>query len=341
MRNGFETIFTKTVKHKWIHEASVLIEHGEHGLVYQGEYNQTIDTPILLASVTKLLTTACIFILVDQKQLSLDDPITHVLDKSLLKGMCKIEGTDYTDQLTIKWLLSQQSGLPDYYLKGKDALFNQVLKGDFSYTINEMVNKVKTLKPMFKPGSKSKAYYADINFDLLGLVIEVITNKPLKEAYNQLIAQPLKLKHTYLMDQQDAVPHSYYKNKKFERPLFLSSCFASGGAVSTTRELMKFLKAFWQGKLFDLSHLEAIDSKPLQMSFYPIQYGLGYMQMKASLPFKKSLDLLGHSGSTGSFAFYAKALELYIVGDLRQVKAPAKPIRLVMKLALTDQKEIS
>jgi len=131
MQNGFEMIFTKTVKHKWIHEASVLIEHGETGLVYQGEHNQTIDTPILLASVTKLMTTACVFILIDQKRLRLEDMLTEVLGQSLVQGVCEIDGIDYTNQLTIKMLLSQQSGLPDYYLKGEDALFNRVLKEDF------------------------------------------------------------------------------------------------------------------------------------------------------------------------------------------------------------------
>jgi len=204
-----------------------------------------------------------------------------------------------------------------------------------------MINTVKSSKPRFKPGSKPKAYYADINFDLLGLVIEAVTKKPLKDVFEELITEPLKLKHTYLISEKDAVPHSYYKNQKFERPLFLSSCFASGGGVSTTRELMVFLKAFWQVKLFDSSHLEVMESNPLQMSFYPIHYGLGYMQMKASMPFKKSVILLGHAGSTGSFAYYAKALNLYFAGDLRQVKTPAKPVRLVMKLALGAQKQLS
>lgn len=45
-------------------------------------------------------------------------------------------------------------------------------------------------------------------------------------------------------------------------------------------------------------------------------------------------ELLGHSGSRGSFAFYAPRQDLYYVGDVNQFASPAIPIRLVMKLAL-------
>ncbi|MNC81472.1 hypothetical protein D3C75_1346170 [compost metagenome] len=45
-------------------------------------------------------------------------------------------------------------------------------------------------------------------------------------------------------------------------------------------------------------------------------------------------ELLGHSGTTGSFAFYYPLKDLYMVGDLNQMAHPSYPIRLVMKLAM-------
>ena len=45
-------------------------------------------------------------------------------------------------------------------------------------------------------------------------------------------------------------------------------------------------------------------------------------------------DLTGHSGSTGSFAFYYPDKELFFVGDFNQMKYPALPIRFVMQLAM-------
>lgn len=49
-------------------------------------------------------------------------------------------------------------------------------------------------------------------------------------------------------------------------------------------------------------------------------------------------ELLGLSGSTGSFAFYYPYKDLFIVGDINQMSNPALPIRLVMKLAMVTKK---
>ena len=45
-------------------------------------------------------------------------------------------------------------------------------------------------------------------------------------------------------------------------------------------------------------------------------------------------ELIGHSGSTGSFAFYYPIKDLYIVGDLNQMANAALPIRLSIQTAL-------
>ena len=50
--------------------------------------------------------------------------------------------------------------------------------------------------------------------------------------------------------------------------------------------------------------------------------------------FRGKGELIGHSGSTGSFAFYYPDKDLYFVGDFNQMSDPGFPIRLVMKLAM-------
>ncbi len=49
-------------------------------------------------------------------------------------------------------------------------------------------------------------------------------------------------------------------------------------------------------------------------------------------------ELLGHSGSTGSFAFYYPHKDLFFVGDTNQMAKPGLPIRLVIKLAMSVKK---
>ena len=44
-------------------------------------------------------------------------------------------------------------------------------------------------------------------------------------------------------------------------------------------------------------------------------------------------DLVGHRGSTGSFAFYYPGKGLFFVGDFNQMKYPALPVGFMIQLA--------
>ncbi|WP_062050626.1 serine hydrolase [Bacillus sp. JCM 19034] len=197
----------------------------------------------------------------------------------------------------------------------------------------------KQLKPHFPPNSANKAYYADVNFDILGKIIEKVTDSRLEDIYNQFIYEPLGLKNTYLpQEENDFVPDIYYKQTRLQRPLFINSCPASGGGVSTARELMVFMKAFFSGQLFSHIHFKKHSlSNHLQMSMYPIQYGGGYMRIPLegfSTLFTGKGELVGHTGSTGSFAFYYPHKELFLVGGVNQLANPTIPIRTAIKLAI-------
>jgi CubicO group peptidase (beta-lactamase class C family) len=79
-------------------------------------------------------------------------------------------------------------------------------------------------------------------------------NLSLNEVYRQFIFEPLGLKNTYLTESENEfVPNICYKNKAIHRPKFVMSSRASGGCVTTARELMIFIKAFFGGDLFDKS----------------------------------------------------------------------------------------
>ena len=76
----------------------------------------------------------------------------------------------------------------------------------------------------------------------------------------------------------------------------------------------------------------------MQTRHAPIHYGAGYMRIPldglATLFMGKG-ELIGHSGSTGSFAFYYPESDLFFVGDVNQMEKPALPVRLVMRLAMS------
>ncbi len=329
-------MFEKVISSSKVQECLLFIESTNGSFNYCKEYNRTIDTPMLMASVTKLFTTTCILSLIQEGRLTLEDKIGKHLDEDVVKGLHVYNNKEYSFDLTVSHLLFQTSGLPDFFLKGPNALFSKVKGYDLTYSFEDEMKWIKSMKPIFAPGTINKAYYSDGNFDLLGKIIEVINDSTLQQAYEKYIFEPFGFKYTYLATgHEEDVPHTYYKGKKMERPLFIGSSNASGGGVTTARELMIFIKAFYGGKLFDKKVLSQLtSSNPLQMSFYPIRYAGGYMNVQASYPFGKKYTLIGHSGSTGSFAFYCPEKELFFVGDVPLIDSPVG-IRMIMRAVLS------
>ncbi len=329
--------FKSLTNSKKIYEAVLLVENSSGDFSVYFEYGgKTIDSPIQAASVGKLFTTTCIIILQEQKKLSLDNLVVDYYDKKTFNGLHKYKGVDYSHKLTISDLLFQTSGLPDYEAEG--GIIKRAIKEDFHINTNELIKITKTLKPRFAPFGK-KAYYSDLNFQLLGEIIEKITQTPLERVFNNYIFEPLGLTKTYLPVKEDFVPNIFYKNQSLYRPKLIMSLRGGGNTITTARELMIFLKAFFKGYFFPQSIFEKLSRyRKLQITMGPIYYGGGYMQIPLNnilTLFMGKGELLGHSGSTGSFAFYYPHKDLYFVGDTNQLANPGLPIHLTIKLAMS------
>ncbi|PID63855.1 MAG: hypothetical protein CSB44_00640 [Gammaproteobacteria bacterium] len=329
--------FKKFTASRQVHEAVLLVEDGGSGFsVNYGYGGKAIDALINLSSVGKLITTACIVVLQEKNKLSLNDLVVSFYDKGYLNGLHVFKGVDYSQRLRVSDLLFQTSGLPDYEAEG--GLMNRALEKDFLVSTDELVEITRSLKPHFAPSGK-RAYYSDLNFHLLGEIVEKTAQMPLEDVFQQFIFKPLGLTKTYLPVNQDLVPGVFYKDLFLHRPKLIMSLRGGGNVVTTARELMIFLKAFFGGFLFSINAFEQLSRyRKLQMSMGPICYGGGYMQIPLNgimTLFMGKGELLGHSGSTGSFAFYYPLKDLFFVGDVNQMANPGLPIRLVMKLAMS------
>lgn len=337
---GFNKVFKRMTNKKQIKEAVLLVEHINGATLFnKGFGGKDINSPIIIASITKLFTAACIYILRDQGKINLNDRLTSYFNDNTLESLHIYKGRDYSAELTITHLLFQTSGLPDISEEGSDNLRKQVIKRDMAISFDEIIFMTKKLKPHFPPDVTNRAHYADVNFDLLGKIIENVTNMPLEEVFKQFIFQPLKLEKTYLPTKDfDFLPEIYNNNDTLHRPKYIRSCRASGGCISTARELMTFIKAFFNGKLFNKQRFNDVNlSHRLQFSMFPIRYGAGYMRIPLGglgTFFTGKREVIGHSGSSGSFAFYYPRRELFFVGDLNQMANPALPVRAVLQLAL-------
>ncbi|SKA89200.1 serine hydrolase domain-containing protein [Sporosarcina newyorkensis] len=340
-KQKIDRIFERTTKTNQIHEAVLFVENMDGDFSYGTGYGgKNIDTPFLMASITKLFTTACILILKEQGKLSLDDEVAKYLTKDTLSQLHMYKRQDYSTGLILSNLLFQTSGLPDIFEEGSNKAKKRAIYEDRQFNFDDKIAMTKQLKPDFVPGTGKRAHYSNINFDLLGEIIETVTDSTLEDVYQQFIFDPLELRKTCLLkSDDDVVPAVYYKDIVLYRPKFIRSSRASGGGISTARELMIFLKSFFGGKLFNQTIFNELKTmNKLQVSMYPIQYGAGFMIVPLSglaTLFTGKGELVGHSGSTGSFAFYHPMQDIFFVGDVNQMANPALPIRLAMRLAVS------
>ena len=338
--------------------AGIATRHGDYWTAAAGIAHadvgdeMRVDTPIFVASITKMYTAAATMMLEERKLLALDDPISNYLPAALLAGLHRFRGRDYSDQLRVYHLVSQTSGLPDYFEaapKGGKCLFDRLVsEGDTAWDLEYVVDIAKNqLAPKFAPEprgqahSGKKAHYADTNYQLLGAVIEEVTEKPLHQVFEELIIGPLALSATYLYgygqprSPSQGAPATIYRG---QQPLYLDKAMKSfgpdGGMVSNVEDSLRFLRALVEGEMFsDPTTLERM--KNWKRIFFPMQYGLGLMRIKLPRifsPFSPTPELVGHSGVSSAFLFYNDEAQIYIAGTLNQLENPGRPVRLMLKI---------
>ena len=176
---------------------------GAAGIARQRDHKpMTQDTPIFIASVTKLFTAVVVMRLAEQGALALDEPAAKLLPAELLGGIDVYGGKDYSNEVTIRQLLSHRSGIPDYYEeKGRDgkSLFDLLKeRPDAPLSIDDAIARARDQsKPSFAPGAAT--FYSDTNYQLLGKLIEAVTAKPLDAVFAAELFEPLGLADTWLI----------------------------------------------------------------------------------------------------------------------------------------------
>jgi D-alanyl-D-alanine carboxypeptidase len=313
---------------------------GAAGVASQdGKVPMTKDTPIRIASVTKLYTATAIMRLYEMGALFLDDPMAKYLPEETIHGIHVYKGKDFSHEITIRQLLSHSSGIADYYSeKGKDgkSLFDLFLENpDRSWTVDQTIERARNdLTPNFPPGMGTS--YSDTNFQLLGKVIEAITDEPLEVVYETFFFTPLGLKHTWLVghsESQAGTPaDAFFKDTNINKVRSNGSYWADGGIVSTAQEMIVFLKALNDGRIIRRDTLSLMHG--WRKWHFPLDYGYGTMRFRLPRGLASILKvrpLWGHSGSSGSFLYYSEDLDLYMAGTINQTESQSKPFLLLIK----------
>ncbi len=318
----------------------VAVERPTVGLRWAGTHGECgVDTPFFVASTTKLHTSAILLRLIERDELRFDTRLVDVVDRDVLGALHVHRGVEYTDAVTIEHLMAQTSGIADYF-QGRVAdggsLEQSLLSGsDRSWSGAETLSMARSIGAAFPPGARRKALYSDTNFQLLGMVIERLCGSTYADVLAAEVSDPLGLTSTYLYsDPTDVTPLPLRNGGgRLDIPLGMTSFGADGGIVSTTGDLMTFVRAFFEGGLFDPAVIPRLQR--YRRIFFPLQYGVGVARFAMPRVFAAvgATELIGHSGLSGAFAFFAPASGTYLAGTVNNIAKPQRSFQLMLRLA--------
>jgi len=180
-----------------IKDDSVLVAQG-YGIRRLGS-TEPVDAHTLfaIASTTKAMTAACVGMLVDEKKLTWDDPVTKHLPGFQLSDPY------VTRELTVRDLLSHRTGLA----RGDGLWYRS------PYDREEILERIRYLKPSW--GFRSRYGYQNIMFVAAGQVVSEVSGMPWDDFIAQRLFAPLGMHSTLpgygrLKDQQNiATPHLF------------------------------------------------------------------------------------------------------------------------------------
>jgi len=212
---------------------------------YEGNSNFSKDekidqnTPIHIASVSKVLTATAVLRLIDREKLTLEDKVSSILP-----------AFPY-EEITIKMLLNHRSGLPNYAYFADDTKIWPRSKMLHNQDILDLLAKHK-FGLYFKPDRKFG--YCNTNYAILALVIEKVTGKSYRTAMQEMIFEPLGMKNTFIFDYEkdkETASQSYKGNKILYENNHLDDVYGDKNIYSTPRDLLKFDMATYSDKFLN------------------------------------------------------------------------------------------
>ncbi|QLG45867.1 serine hydrolase domain-containing protein [Costertonia aggregata] len=298
-----------------VHGISFLIERNGKVIVNKavgkrqkdGDAVQITDQ-FRIASSTKTFTATVILQLEEEGKLSLSDNIySYLKDVEYLRldDFHFYKNAAFAKAISIQQLLSHKSGLADVFNDKQEAFFERVMQNpQLQYQPKEVVDLYFEFglhkEAKFKP--REGWHYSDMNYVLLGLLIEKLDQKPLAQSIRERIIKPLDLKDTYLEyyeKARDNKPrlHQYVGTIDFNS-VNTSFDWSGGGLVSTHQDLATFIKALFNGKLISEKSLQKMISTEETFENH-LPYGLGVYESVYN-----GQTFYGHYGFFGTYIGY-------------------------------------
>lgn len=297
-----------------------------------------LDRPFFVASVSKLFTTVCLAQLRDEGRLDWDAPIAGYLPDLDLTGLAIEKGRDVSGEITVREVMAHTAGLADFFEGPRPdgpTTLERAMQRDFSWSEADVIEWTRAMPP----ARRGRGLYSDTGFQLLDSVITRLDGRPFAESVRARITEPLGLAGTFVftldtLDRFDEMAVIRHGVRDLRLPLLLASCGGQGGVVSTLRDGVAFLQAFFGARLFDAALLDEMLTDWHRI-FSPLEYGTGVMlfRLPAVLTGFRSFPFEGHSGASGVVFYRDARTGVIVVGTVNQLQQRQLPYQLMIRTA--------
>jgi D-alanyl-D-alanine carboxypeptidase len=209
------------------------------------------DDRFAIESTTKTFVAAVVLQLVQEKRLSLQDPVQR-----WLPGLLAAHPT-----ITVRELLNHTSGLPTDYSLGQP--------------LRARVKAIAAAGVMFKPGGAPS--YSNGNYVLLGLIVEKVTGRRLDRVVTDRIIRPLNLDRTSYGTEHAKRATAWLGYREVIDP----PVSGDGGIISTAGDVATFFRALMSGQVVR-NELLAEMTDTVRSDEPAVRIGLGIMSKRFS-----------------------------------------------------------
>jgi CubicO group peptidase (beta-lactamase class C family) len=205
-------------------------------------------TPFFIGSLTKSFTALALMQLVEAGKVGLDATVQRYLPWfRFAPPRGSLADAQASTDITVRHLLNQTSGLP--MSAGMKTLAKA---GDKPNTVVNLARALSTIQPNHPAGEVCE--YCNLNYDLLGLIIEAVSGEAYADFIQNHIFRPLGMSHSYTSKtaaQQNglAMGHRYWFGLPFPAPNLPvpQESIASGQLISCVEEMARYLAAHLNG----------------------------------------------------------------------------------------------
>ena len=232
---GVSLFFEKTWSEKNDNVSFLVAKNGQ--IIYEnymGYANKrtdekiTKDTPLHIASVSKVLTATATLMLIDANKIKLDQKVNTI-----------IKNFPYPE-VTVQTLLNHRSGMKNYaYFTYENNNWDKKVTLTNQDIIKVMIEKEIPLESK----SDTRFSYCNTNYAVLALIVEKVSGLKFPEAMKEMIFTPLGMNNTYVCefdkDRNNIIP-SYKGNNVEIGTDYLDGVYGDKNIYSTPRDLLKF-----------------------------------------------------------------------------------------------------